>query len=88
MKLTTSERIVLKAAYEIGQVERGVSVIASSRRQHWRTIDSLEKKGYLYYINHTSALLTEKGFIIAASLSDASASLLVEVNTEYSTDYA
>jgi Mn-dependent DtxR family transcriptional regulator len=77
--LTPSERIVLKAAYKIGQVERGVSVITDNRRQHWRTIDSLNDKGLLRYINHQSAILTENGFIIAEALATTSEALTAEI---------
>lgn len=68
--LTPSERIALQAAWQIGQIERSNSSEGFGRKQHWRTIDSLERKGLLKYINHWSAILTEHGRMIADALVD------------------
>lgn len=67
--LTPSQRIALQSAFEIGQIERSNSTDGGlGRKHHWKTIDSLEVKGMVKYINRWSAILTDQGMMIAEAL--------------------
>jgi hypothetical protein len=85
--LTPSQRIALKSAFEIGQIERSNSTDGGlGRKHHWKTIDSLESKGMVKYINRWSAILTDQGVMIAEALSEASKSIQKEVTDYFAND--
>lgn len=70
--LSHAQQITLQAACTIGQVERGVSCVPGSRKQHSKTINSLIARGLLVGINSWSAIPTEEGraLVEAASISE------------------